>query len=601
MNIGSESLTAMPHDLSTALPAPPGGMQARLSAVCRAIRGVWGASATQIGLVAAAEAVTIAWLLAAVTIWPWPWVVLATVALLAGTWLPLGHLVVRPARSRLADLEGQLAAIQVTSAERDMMLSVLEESESRLRTIFDNSPNGVVVVDLESTLPIDFNDTMPRMLGYSRGEFASAAMDRYTIEEEAGQIRARLERVLRGSSEQFTSRCRTRAGDTFDALFSAQAVTVAGSPAISCIVRDISQQQRAEQDLRITHDKMQAMISELERRNQERAILTEMGGVLQACVALSEAFTAVSRFGPRLFPTTAGALYVYTASRTDLELAAEWNSLAGGFDEVLGPDDCWSLRRGRLYDRTDCATGLACRHVGEGSETSYLCMPLTAQGETLGFLHLRTADPAAPDAPAPMLAVDKPLVFTIADQVTLGLANLRLRDTLRQQSIHDSLTGLFNRRYMEETLRREIPRAVRGQRPLAVVMADIDHFKRFNDTYGHEAGDAILAEIGLLLKSSVRAGDIPCRYGGEEFALVLPGATLAQTIERVEAIRHRVSQLRVQHRDTVLGGITLSLGVAVLPQHGTATDELLRAADKALYRAKEEGRDRVRVADDPQA
>lgn len=602
MHIGSEGLTATPHDLSTALPVPSRAVQARLAAARRAIRGAWGSPATRTSLVIVAEAVTITWILAAVTTWPWPWVVLATVALLVGAWLPLGHLVLKPARSRLTALEGELATIQATAAERDMMLSVLEESESRLRTIFDNSPNGVVVVDLDTTLPIDFNDTMPRMLGYSRGEFASVAMDRYAVEDEDGQIRARLERVLRGGSEQFTARCRTRVGETFDASFSAQAVTVAGSPAISCIVRDISQQQRAEQDLRVTHDKMQAMISELERRNQERAILTEMGGVLQACVALSEAFIAVSRFGARLFPTTAGALYVYTASRTDLELAAEWNTLPGGFDEVLGPEDCWSLRRGRLYDRTDCATGLACHHVGEGSDASYLCMPLTAQGETLGFLHLRAANPQeAPDGAAPLLVVDKPLVFTIADQVTLGLANLRLRDTLRQQSIHDSLTGLFNRRYMEETLRREIPRAIRGRSPLAVVMADIDHFKRFNDTYGHEAGDAILAEIGLLLKSSVRAGDIPCRYGGEEFALVLPGATLAHTIERVEAIRHRVSQLRVQHLDTVLGGLTLSLGVAVLPQHGTAPDELLRAADKALYRAKEEGRDRARVADDPPA
>ena len=136
---------------------------------------------------------------------------------------------------------------------------------------------------------------------------------------------------------------------------------------------------------------------------------------------------------------------------------------------------------------------------------------------------------------------------------------------------------------------------------LAVVMADLDHFKRFNDTFGHEAGDSVLSELGLVLKSSVRASDIACRYGGEEFALVLPDASLPVTIDRVETIRQRVAQLRVRHRDTALGGLTLSLGIAVLPLHGATAEDLLRAADKALYRAKQEGRDRARVADATEA
>jgi diguanylate cyclase (GGDEF)-like protein len=240
---------------------------------------------------------------------------------------------------------------------------------------------------------------------------------------------------------------------------------------------------------------------------------------------------------------------------------------------------------------------MPCRHVDDREDASYLCLPLTAQGETLGVLHLRATGVVAADGSPATLAVNRPLVTTVCDQITLGIANLRLRDTLRHQSIHDLLTGLYNRRYMEEALQREVPRAVRNGRPLAVIMADLDHFKTFNDTFGHEAGDAVLSELGLLLKSSVRASDMACRYGGEEFALVLPETTLEGTLARVEAIRARVAALRVSHRNRMLGGLTLSLGVALLPQHGSSSEELLRAADKALYAAKQAGRNRAQVAE----
>jgi diguanylate cyclase (GGDEF)-like protein/PAS domain S-box-containing protein len=516
-----------------------------------------------------------------------------------GVWIAAHGFSVRPLRQRLAEAERRLDACQAGATERDMMLSVLVESETRLRAIFNNSPNGVIVVAPDTTLPIDFNDTMSRMVGYSRAEFPGIPLLQCVSPDAAADVTARFERALRGSPEYFTSRCRTRSGETFDASFSAQAVTVDGHPAVSCIIRDISPERRAEQALRQTHDRMQAMISELERRNQERTILTEMGGVLQACVSLTEAFAAVTRFGKRLFPGTSGALYVYSPSRSDLELAAWWDPPLGGFLDVVTPDDCWCLRRGQIYDRTDRTASLACQHVGELSAASYLCVPLTAQGETLGFLHLARPD-AGGEADAP-LGVDRTLVVTVADQITLGLANLRLRETLRQQSIHDSLTGLFNRRYMEETLRREIPRATRSSRPLAVVMADLDHFKDFNDTFGHEAGDAVLAELGLLLRSAVRVSDIACRYGGEEFALVLPESPLESTAARVEQLRDRVSQLRVRQRDRVLGGLTLSLGIAMLPPNGATPEDLLRAADKALYRAKQDGRNCVRMADAPVA
>jgi diguanylate cyclase (GGDEF)-like protein len=176
-------------------------------------------------------------------------------------------------------------------------------------------------------------------------------------------------------------------------------------------------------------------------------------------------------------------------------------------------------------------------------------------------------------------------------QLTLSEARLR------EQSVRDPLTELFNRRYMEETLRREVRRAEREDRPLGVIMLDIDHFKRFNDTLGHAAGDGLLRELGHLLPRSVRESDVVCRYGGEEFVLILPDASLEVARQRAEHLRGEVSTLHTIHKGRSLGAVTISLGVAAFPTHGSTGEAILESADAALYRAKAEGRDRVIVAD----
>jgi diguanylate cyclase (GGDEF)-like protein len=188
------------------------------------------------------------------------------------------------------------------------------------------------------------------------------------------------------------------------------------------------------------------------------------------------------------------------------------------------------------------------------------------------------------------------LAATAAEHIALALANLNLRETLRHQAVRDPLTGLFNRRYLEETLERELRRAERRSLPLAVIMLDIDHFKRFNDTFGHDAGDALLPEVGSYLRTHVRPEDIACRYGGEEFTLILPDAPLEPTLRRVDELRQGIARLGIAHRGQPLGTVTISMGVAVFPAHGTSPDALLRVADRALYRAKEQGRDCACVA-----
>jgi len=261
---------------------------------------------------------------------------------------------------------------------------------------------------------------------------------------------------------------------------------------------------------------------------------------------------------------------------------------------VFAPDECWSVRRGRLHKVENPQETLHCRHVSEAGPGGYLCVPLIAQGEALGVFHLRPGSPAEAQTPA-LAAIKDQLALTVAEDMALALANLRLRETLRSQAIRDPLTGLFNRRYLEETLERELGRVKRVGAPMGVIMMDLDHFKQYNDTFGHSAGDELLGALGSLVQQQIRGEDIACRYGGEEFLLILPGTSISIALERAEILRQAVKEMHRHHQG--LKPTTLSLGVAVYPDHGDTGLQLIQSADAALYRAKQAGRDQVMSAE----
>jgi diguanylate cyclase (GGDEF)-like protein len=283
---------------------------------------------------------------------------------------------------------------------------------------------------------------------------------------------------------------------------------------------------------------------------------------------------------------------VIAPSRNLLETVASWGDVAG--DDIFGPHDCWALRRGRVHLVDDDTDEVVCPHVGSAPAGPYVCVPMMAQGETLGLLHLRAG--TGQSGPSREGDTRHRLAAPVAEHLSLALANFTLRETLRNQSIRDPLTGLYNRRYMEESLRRELARAERKDNSVAILAIDVDHFKAFNDTFGHPAGDALLSGLGALLKERIRSEDIACRYGGEEFNLILPDCTLDDALRRAEDLREAVKALRVGVRGESYGGITISIGVAVFPDGGTGPEILLHKADEALYRAKDEGRNRVVAA-----
>jgi diguanylate cyclase (GGDEF)-like protein/PAS domain S-box-containing protein len=342
--------------------------------------------------------------------------------------------------------------------------------------------------------------------------------------------------------------------------------------------RDQARRQLDEQNEKMVH--------QLTERSQRATLLAKMGELLQTCVSKDEVFAAALGFAPKIFPTSRGAVALLNPERSLAEVAGSWHDCQLPLS-VFEVNSCWAMRTGHPHLVVARDTTAPCAHAA-GVKNTYLCIPILAQGEALGILHFQATD----EAPA-LADAELPLKTTFAAQVGLSVANIRLREALRSQSIKDPLTGLYNRRYLTEMLDREIRRAVRSEQSLGILMLDLDHFKKFNDTYGHDAGDTVLREAASFLTKSIRVEDIVCRFGGEEFVVILPTADLNASHARAERIRSKIRELAVLHQGQSLGMITVSIGVAALPQHGTSPTELLEAADAALYRAKREGRDRV--------
>jgi diguanylate cyclase (GGDEF)-like protein len=343
------------------------------------------------------------------------------------------------------------------------------------------------------------------------------------------------------------------------------------------------------------NERLLARIRELEHYRHRHETLRKLSGYLKASLAPNDAYAALEAFGSELFPATVGKLYLAHPPAKYLEVVSAWGDNRAS-EQTFTMQDCWALRRAQPHWVREGAGALLCGHVAPGPKppAPYLCVPLFAQGETIGLLHLaRQKDEPAFAETGTWLDASLGLAVAAAEEIGLALANLKLRETLHEQSIRDPLTGLYNRRFLEEFLMRELARADRKKHALSIITLDIDHFKRINDSLGHGAGDMVLRRIGLLLQGYVRESDIACRVGGEEFALLLPEVAMPIATQRAEDIRKAVHEMTLKHEDQTLDGITVSLGVAAFPDHASTPEALIRAADQALYDAKYAGRDMV--------
>jgi diguanylate cyclase (GGDEF)-like protein/PAS domain S-box-containing protein len=476
--------------------------------------------------------------------------------------------------------------------EQQRASEALRASEERARLIVETASDAVVEMDAAGRIT-GWNRQAERVFGWTREEVlgrplaATIVPPSLRATHDAGLARFRETGEGRVLGQRLELPALRRDGTEFPVEIAISAVTAGAEPRFTAFIQDITERKAAEHALQEANDHLARTITALETRNREVGLLHSMGDLLQSCVSLDETGDVLRHYVPLLLPAASGALYTLSPSQNALEALTTWGPEPTA--AVLASDECWAFRRGRVHAVERGAAAAICAHAS-GAATS-ICVPMMAQGDILGLLHLvAQEDGVLGDEARVQLAT------TVAERVALALANFRLRETLRNQSIRDPLTGLFNRRYLEETLDRELLRASRSGLPLSVLMVDVDHFKRFNDTLGHPAGDAMLVAVARLLCDRLRSEDVVCRYGGEEFVVVLPEADLETAQARAEQLRAAARQLSVSSAGRHLPPVTLSLGVASYRNHGDTRSAVLTAADAALYRAKHQGRDQVVVA-----
>jgi diguanylate cyclase (GGDEF)-like protein len=359
--------------------------------------------------------------------------------------------------------------------------------------------------------------------------------------------------------------------------------------------QEISQRETAQYELFAANETIGGLLEESRAQASAITQISELGSLLQACASREEAFRIIPERMRRLFPGTSGALSLLSATGNRAESQAEWGPCAPA-DHIFAPAECWALRRGCSHVHPGGESALCCPHLR--ADGAAVCLPLIANGEALGVLAIQENEFVARDPSAcDRFPVWRPLATAVAEHIALALSNLSLRESLRMQAVRDPLTGLYNRRYMQEFLERELQRARRLHHPLSVLMLDLDHFKRYNDRFGHAEGDELLRALGDTLLHSIRSDDVACRYGGEEFAIVLPECPLPLATGRAEQICKRIKQISTLRPGQAHNPITVTIGVAAYDDNGANTVALLlKLADQALYQAKHDGRDRVAVA-----
>ncbi len=351
-------------------------------------------------------------------------------------------------------------------------------------------------------------------------------------------------------------------------------------------------------ELTSANEKLTVTVKELKNRTNEILLLNQMGNLMLACDSEAETYDLVARICHKLFPSDAGYLYILDDSKKIMKAAASWGNIPDDKME-FELNQCWAIRRGNIHLVMDPHLDPLCPHLNTIPDCGCVCAPMIAQGKVLGMMHLcmEPGKTCLSDKKREyMIESGQMLIISILERYASCITNLRLRVSLKKQSMLDPLTGLYNRRYMEESFKREAYRAERKKTSMGIIMLDVDHFKSFNDNYGHKTGDIILGKLGAYLMSHVRREDLVCRYGGEEFTIILPDSSLNDTRKRAEQLRKGIKEvLQIMHNEKTLS-VTVSLGVSAFPKHGHTHGEALIAADAALYRAKAEGRDRVEVA-----
>jgi diguanylate cyclase (GGDEF)-like protein/PAS domain S-box-containing protein len=491
--------------------------------------------------------------------------------------------------SPLRNESGSVIAFSIlvdNTSERD-------QEKILFNALTQSSPIGICIVREGKFRYI--NRQFETIIGYNINELLETATLSYVHAEDRALVRNNAITALKsGVCQPYEYRVLTKSGKIKWILETVISIRYQGKRSVLGNFMDITEIKRLEEETNRANERLTMVVNKLEEQQRQNTILTEMRGMLQACLKMEETAPIIMGCMKKLFPESQGALFLLSNSRSDLESIVTW----GGFptspdDNIFTPDACWGLRRGRAHVVENVNIGPICTHLKHTPASPYVCLPLMAKGDILGLLHLKNAFNTKDLGQDHVISDLREMANTLSEYLSLSIANVKLSESLSMQSIQDPQSGLYNRRFMEESLQREILRAARKQAQIGIIMADLDHFKKFNDVYGHAAGDKIISQMGKLLKDKFRGSDIACRYGGEEFLVILPESSLEDTVKRADRLREEIKKMELVFQGQILGAITISMGVASYPVNGTRMEELLRVSDTALYKAKQEGRDKV--------
>ena len=517
-------------------------------------------------------------------------------------------------------------SLQREIEERERMQQILIKERNLLQTLIDHLPDRIYVKDAKSHFLLANIASIQSLKVQSLEELVGKT-DFDLLPRDLAETCYADEQLLMASQQVVIDREEANidleTGETIWFLttkvpFQDSQGRVAGIVGLS---RDITERKRAEGELKKYRNHLEDLVNErtielqttnehlqqeiMKRRqaeqtllehNRELALFNSFTELLQKCTTEPETYPVLTGISRDLLPQKSGYLCLCDPSGTKLNIVDYWGSPPQAMS--FHPDDCrvfYQLSQNGQQTQRD---GVWCLAQSIFPNDRHLCLPIRASDDILGMLCLHVSQETLcplEETNEPGLCSMHAILTRIIEQYALFLINLRLRETLHLEAIHDPLTGLYNRRYMEEALDREASRANRHHAVVGLIMLDIDHFKTLNDTYGHDAGDIILRELGEVLRHSIRREDVACRYGGEEFLLILPDTSLKNTQKRADELCAKVRTLRFRHYEKSLS-ITVSIGVAALSKHTTDIKQALNAADKALYQAKAAGRNQVKAA-----
>jgi len=462
----------------------------------------------------------------------------------------------------------------------------VEDEYQNLSEIVRHSPASVVVTDIEGGIKY-VNPKFEELTGYSFAEVLGKKPSVLKSDVQSREYYAELwQTILSGQEWRGEFANKKKNGELYWESASISPVFDQAGEIVSFIAvkEDITERKLAEAALAEAKAALEEKVRELEQRHQEMTLFSQMQAALQNCSLEEETYQVLAQYAGQLFPAVGGALYQMSPAG-EMNLIVDWSNAEERelADEIkkLRCEDCarMELMPGEKFRQ--------CSHALENHpKYQLICIPMYLQGMIWGQFQLVML-------PGKETSQIEKLASSVVQQLLLTVENLRLRESLRSQAIHDPLTGLYNRRYLEAALESEVSRAGRKGVTVALMMLDIDHFKKFNDSWGHEAGDIVLRQLGIFLQTNVRNEDIACRYGGEEFLIILPEIGQEKVAQRAEELRTGVHELCAGTEYPWQGRLSISLGVAIFPYDGQSAQAVLQAADQALYQAKRAGRDRV--------